>query len=401
MYCHVSHQFFLHPFFLPTVVGNHLPFLRTQIVPQESDPIGPQSVQVLGQRWMVRVKRIFTPSGGVPWLWSSGTRSPPGRPIDAQLVLGRRKLVTGGGFVNQLVSSPVMIAVMIDSTTLILFRHVSHPTVLYLPGVESSRIPGESWVLEVVGLVLPASLGPAANDSVPVSSSGCSLYHCSHSASEYFFFFFFFLGSHLSPQAPSHQYQSPPALRPLHSRPLGRRRLGWLWLPRFCLRFHRPFLSTHQPHSDEVISLWIFQPSKSRNMGCSGSSKSRSSISSAVSARSSFPWDPCCTSSARAAAWPWCSCRRRWVKSLLDMASGQRLGLITPRVSHYRVPSQRTPPRGRCKCTFFTPTWARRTWANSHSWRNLNDRENFKNDLMGVQWCPVHFSQPQYPFIDD
>ena len=54
-----------------------------------------------------------------------------------------------------------MIAVMIDSTTLILFRHVSHPTVLYLPGVESSRIPGESWVLEVVGLVLPASLGPA------------------------------------------------------------------------------------------------------------------------------------------------------------------------------------------------------------------------------------------------
>ena len=212
---------------------------------------------------------------------------------------------------------------------------------------------------------------------------------------------FFFLGSHLSPQAPSHQYQSPPALRPLHSRPLGRRRLGWLWLPRFCLRFHRPFLSTHQPHSDEVISLWIFQPSKSRNMGCSGSSKSRSSISSAVSARSSFPWDPCCTSSARAAAWPWCSCRRRWVKSLLDMASGQRLGLITPRVSHYRVPSQRTPPRGRCKCTFFTPTWARRTWANSHSWRNLNDRENFKNDLMGVQWCPVHFSQPQYPFIDD
>ena len=62
MYCHVSHQFFLHPFFLPTVVGNHLPFLRTQIVPQESDPIGPQSVQVLGQRWMVRVKRIFTPA---------------------------------------------------------------------------------------------------------------------------------------------------------------------------------------------------------------------------------------------------------------------------------------------------------------------------------------------------
>ena len=36
-------------------------------------------------------------------------------------------------------------------------------------------------------------------------------------------------------------------------------------------------------------------------------------------------------------------------------------GFVTlePRVSHYRVPSQRTPPRGRCKCTFFTPSWAR------------------------------------------
>ena len=31
------------------------------------------------------------------------------------------------------------------------------------------------------------------------------------------------------------------------------------------------------------------------------------------------------------------------------------------RVSHYRVPFQRTPPRGRCNCTLFSPSWARCT----------------------------------------
>ena len=51
-------------------------------------------------------------------------------------------------------------------------------------------------------------------------------------------------------------------------------------------------------------------------------------------------------------------------------------GFVTlePWVSHYRVPSQRTPPRGRCKCTFFTPSWARWAsrligpWANWMAW---------------------------------
>ena len=132
------------------------------------------------------------------------------------------KLVTGGGFVNQLVSSPVMIAVMIDSTTLILFRQCEPSHCFVSSGRRIKSYPGRILGLGGGWAGSAGFLGPGANDSVPVSSSGCSLYHCSHSASEYFFFFFFFfLGSHLSPQAPSHQYQSPPALRPLHSRPLG------------------------------------------------------------------------------------------------------------------------------------------------------------------------------------
>ena len=83
---------------------------------------------------------------------------------------------------------------------------------------------------------------------------------------------------------------------------------------------------------------------------------------------------------------------------------------LLPRVSDYdRDPSRRSPPRGRCKCTFSLQVGLGKLsqsvdWPlsqlNGLAWAivatvggRLNDCENFKKTLVGVQWYSVHVSQ--------
>ena len=79
---------------------------------------------------------------------------------------------------------------------------------------------------------------------------------------------------------------------------------------------------------------------------------------------------------------------------------------LLSRVSDYdRDPSRRSPPRGRCKCTFSLQVGLGKLsqsvdWPLSHVATvggRLNDCENFKKTLVGVQWYSVHVSQTALP----
>ena len=117
------------------------------------------------------------------------------------------KPFTAGGFVIQALSCPEMTYSTSRMTTSGIYGLSIGP---HFRDVELSLLRGRILGLWVGGVSGSAGFLGVLEDSVPVSPFGCSSYHCSHSASVCFFFFFFF-GSHLSPQAPSHQYHSPPS----------------------------------------------------------------------------------------------------------------------------------------------------------------------------------------------
>ena len=96
-----------------------------------------------------------------------------------------------------------------------------------------------------------------------------------------------------------------------------------------------------------------------------------------------------------------------WKQLGLVPLTRQKTSYLKPRVSDYdRDPSRRSPPRGRCKCTFSLQVGLGKL-SQSVDWPlsqiatvggRLNDCENFKKTLVGVQWYSVHVSQTALPF---